>query len=332
MQFRSDILSFMIFGRQLPRFFRYAFQVPVLALLVASGATAATYKIPGLDSSVVGEIQKATVEKDDTLMDIARRYGVGHIEIRAANPAVNIWVPGPGAEITIPSQYILPDTPREGIVINRSEMRLYYFHHDAGTGDLLVTTHAMGIGRDDRQTPLGEGKVTMKLHKPAWYPTPEVHADYAAQGKSLPSVIPAGPENPLGEYAMVLDLPGLLIHGTNRPDGIGMLVSQGCMRLYPESIKSLVGQVSVGTPVRIIDEPIKVALVDGLLVLEVHKPVYPLGGDDLEDRTDFQQAVTAKVNQVLRREQEKLDGWVDWKLIDRVAERASGIPTVVSRR
>lgn len=302
------------------------------SLFMAGAADAATYKIPGLGGQLVGELQVAVVEAGDTLMDIARRYGVGHREIRSANPAVNIWVPGPGSEVTIPSQYILPDSPREGIVLNRSEMRLYYFHHDATTGDLLVTTHAMGIGRDDRQTPIGQGAVTMKLHKPAWYPTAEVRADYAARGKSLAPMVPPGPDNPLGEYAMMLDMPGLLIHGTNRPDGIGMLVSQGCIRLYPEAIESLVGKVPVGTPVRIIDEPIKVAMVDGDVVVEVHKPVYPLGVQDAEGRAATEQALTAKVNQLLRREQGSLAGWVDWDLLGKVAERASGIPTVVSRR
>jgi L,D-transpeptidase ErfK/SrfK len=325
----------LIFPSCVCRLSRRTFRSSLLLLcwlLAVTGADARTYKLPGLGTQLVGEVQVVTARESDTLMDIAREHGVGHREIRAANPALNIWVPREGTRVTIPSQYLLPDAPREGIVLNRSEMRLYYYHQDIGSGELLVTTHPVGIGRDDRQTPLGKGTVTMKLDKPAWYPTQNVRADYAARGQTLPAMVPAGPDNPLGEHAMVLDIPGLLIHGTNRPDGVGMLVSQGCIRLYPEAIAALIREVPVGTPVKIVDQATKVGLVDGDLLVEVHPPVYPQGEQDGEGAAATEQALTAQVNQLLRREQGQLEGWVDWDVLRDVARRADGIPVVVSRR
>ncbi|MGQ9427000.1 L,D-transpeptidase family protein [Gilvimarinus sp. F26214L] len=287
-------------------------------------AAAASYP---LGNPLVGQASIAVVGADDTLMDIARLYGVGHHAIRRANPDLDPWLPGEGSEVVIPSLHLLPDAPREGLVLNRSEMRLYYFHRDGASDAAMVTTFPVGIGRTDRQTPLGRGKVTMKLHQPAWYPTANVRADYAARGKSLAPMIPPGPDNPLGEWAMVLDIPGFLIHGTNRPDGVGMLVSQGCVRLYPENIEELVQAVPVGTPVTVVDQAVKVALVEGELMVEVHPRVYP---DDGPPQPGREQRLLHRIMTLLERRGNELKGEVDWEAVSQVARRADGIPTVVS--
>lgn len=300
--------------------------IAVLLKSVAAGAT--TFALPSPDADLMGEIKNVSARASDTLMDIARHHDVGHREIRQANPQVDLWIPGDGTPITIPSQFLLPDAPREGIVLNRGEMRLYYYHDNPLTGGKLVSTYPVGIGREDRQTPVGRSQVIMKLKNPAWYPDEDVRADYAAQGKPLPPVVPPGPDNPLGKYALQLDIPGYLIHGTNRPDGIGMRVSRGCVRLYPEDIEELVLRVPKWARVTIVDQSHKVGLNGGHLLIEVHPPVYPekSGGPAQQE-----QKVIRRITKLLDRRGPELRGEIDWDLITEVVRRADGIPTVVSK-
>lgn len=296
----------------------------LLALSITSMAGAATYILQP-ETQLVGKGKVVRTKASDTLMDIARAHGVGHADIRLANPDVDIWLPGENTPVIIPSSFLLPDALREGIVLNLSEMRLYYFHQRAD-GESVVTTYPVGIGRSDRRTPTGRGEVTMKLHNPAWYPTDEVLADYARRGKSLPAKVPPGPDNPLGEYALLLSLPGYLIHGTNKPDGVGMLVSQGCIRLYPEHIENLVNLVPKGTPVALVDQPYKAAVVDGQLMIEVHPPVYP---EAKRYGARGEQRLIQRISDVLEEQGKELEGRIDWERVTEVFKRADGIPTVV---
>ena len=300
----------------------------LLWLLPSAMAEAETFKLANPETKLVGKVGVVRAREQDTLMDIARAHGMGHQEIRRANPQVDIWVPGEGTAVTLPSSYLLPDAPQEGIVLNRGEMRLYYFHSDPETGESLVTTYPVGIGRADRQTPTGRTRITMKIHKPAWYPTENVRADYAARGRELPRTVPPGPDNPLGDYALMLDIPGYLIHGTNRPDGIGMRVSQGCVRLYPEHIEALVHQAPLNTPVTIVDQPQKVALVDGHLMAEVHPAAY----GEAESALDRERQLIDKIGAFLAERENELRGKVDWDWVTEVAHRAEGIPYVISTR
>ncbi|WP_198411223.1 L,D-transpeptidase family protein [Marinimicrobium alkaliphilum] len=304
------------------------FSVALAGALLAAGASAATYTLnDGYD--VIGEVRITQARFEDTLMDIARAYNMGYREMRLANPGVDIWLPGEGERVRIPSQFVLPDAPRDGIIINRAEKRLYYFYRDPGTGEHKVDTHPMGIGRVDRQTPLGQSRVRVKLEDPAWYPTENVRADYASRGIDLPHMVPPGPENPLGRFALVLDIPGYLIHGTNRPDGVGMQVSQGCIRLFPEDIESLVRRVPVNTPVYLIDQPLKVGIADGQLLIEVHPQAYP---DDSVDRVELsEQQMINKIFAVIRERGDELEGEVDWDRVTEVFRKADGMPAVVSR-
>jgi len=224
--------------------------------------------------NVIGEAYTVTVEDHEhTLMDIAREHGVGYEEIINANPDVSIWIPGEGTEVTIPGAFILPDAERTGVVINIAELRLYYFPEARNGETPRVETYPIGIGRDGYDTPLGVTKTTMRLEDPAWYPPRSMREEAAARGEPAPAVVPPGPDNPLGRHAVLLDIPGYLIHGTNEPDGIGMRASRGCIRMFPEDIESVFHTVPVGTRVNIIDQPIKVGWRDGQPLVQVFKPL-----------------------------------------------------------
>ena len=204
-------------------------------------------------TDVIGDVQSVTAQHVDTLPMLARRYGLGFDEIVGANPGVDVWLPGDGTEIVLPTRFVLPDAPRQGIVINVAARRLFYFPADEPG---VVITHPVGIGREDWATPLGSATVTTRLVDPAWYPPASIRAEHAAKGSPLPGVVGPGPDNPLGKHALLLSMPGYLIHGTNKPAGVGMRVSHGCIRLYPEDIAALFPDVAVGTPVRIVDQSV----------------------------------------------------------------------------
>lgn len=234
------------------------------AWLLASSAVADSSELPKghfllpEKGNMVGEVYTVTATEEDTLLDIARANNVGYEEIRMANPDTSLWVPGEGTEVTIPGQFILPDEARTGIVINVAELRLYYYPEVAQGETPRVETYPIGIGRDAYNTPLGITKTTMRLENPAWYPPESIRREAAERGDPAPAVVPPGADNPLGQYAILLDIPGYLIHGTNQPDGIGMRASRGCIRMHPDDIESVFWRVPVGTQVNIIDSPIKV--------------------------------------------------------------------------
>jgi L,D-transpeptidase ErfK/SrfK len=295
-----------------------------LCLLLAAPAAASTYVMDDPEAMVVGEIHIEYARRSDTLMDIARWLNMGYREIRRANPEVDLWIPGEGTRVLIPSMWVLPDAPRDGIVINRAEKRLYYFHSDPNNGQRLLTTHPIGIGRQGRETPIGSAHVIAKLDNPAWYPTQGVIDDYASRGMSLPRMIPPGPDNPLGEHAMVLDLPGYLIHGTHRPDGVGMRVSQGCVRLYPEHIRDLIHQVPIGTPVHFVDQPVKLGMRGGEIYLEIHA--------DANGKAPNPETVWMVVDQWLSRNGPLPASAIEAGKIEMVMESADGVPRVISSR
>ncbi|MEM6781535.1 MAG: L,D-transpeptidase family protein, partial [Pseudomonadota bacterium] len=210
---------------------------------------AATY-----DRDYVGEMEVHTAVFEDTLVHLARWNDLGFVEMMAANPELDPWIPGAGAKVILPKQHLLPDAPRKGIVINLPEMHLFFFPEDGSA----PTVHSIGIGREGLNTPIGKTTVTRKKAGPTWRPT----ARMREEDPSLPAVVPPGPENPLGTHALYLGFPQYLIHGTNKPYGIGRRISSGCIRMYPETIRELFDRVPVGTPVNIVDQPIKVGWID----------------------------------------------------------------------
>jgi L,D-transpeptidase ErfK/SrfK len=244
--------------------------IGITALLLFGAVRAEIYELPPEGYDVIGAVATVTARQEDTLVDIARRHGLGYHDIVRANPGVNIWLPGEGTEVVIPSRFVLPPGPRKGIVLNLPEYRLYYFPEPAEGEPAYVMTYPISIGRMDWETPLGRTSVVAKVKDPSWYPPQSVRDEHAAEGRPLPRIVPPGPQNPLGRYAMRLGLPGYLIHSTNRPAGVGMRVTHGCIRMFPEDIEYLFPNVDVNTPVRIINEPVKLGWFGPKLVMEVH--------------------------------------------------------------
>ena len=231
------------------------------------------FVLPSPEEDVVGEIQVVMAHRGDTLPEIARRFNLGFEEILAANPGVDFLTPGEGRRIVLPTQFILPPAPRAGIVLNLATLRLFYFPKPSPGEPLTVITHPIGIGRVGWSTPLGRTRVTKKERHPMWYVPASIRREHAHRGDPLPAAVPSGPKNPLGDYALRLTYPRYLIHGTNKPYGIGMRVSHGCIQLYPEDIASLFDQVPVGTPVTVVNQPVLIGWHEGQPYLEIHPPL-----------------------------------------------------------
>lgn len=222
---------------------------------------------------IVGEPQIIYARWEDTFPDIAREYGLGYDELREANPDIDPWMPGKGTAILLPTQYVLPSAPRDGIVLNLASKRMFYYPPVAEGEPLRVITYPVGIGRVGWNTPLGETRVVAKATDPSWNVPISIRREHAAEGDPLPAVVPPGPDNPLGRHALRLGMPSYLIHGTNKPFGVGMRVSHGCVRLYPENIESLYEMVGVRERVAIVNQPYLLALRDGDFYLEAHVPL-----------------------------------------------------------
>ena len=293
----------------------------LLAILSAGGASAQSYELPPAGDNVVGQVKVVKARHKDTLSDIARRYHLGYEEIRRANPHVDPWLPGAGTRVILPLQHILPDAPRQGLVLNLPEMRLYYYPKPSAGKPPTVVTFPVSIGRMDWSTPLGVPRVTDKVVNPAWYPPASIRAEHEAQGRPLPAEVPAGPDNPLGQYALQLGRPGYFIHGTDRPYGVGMRVTHGCIRLYPEDIQRLFKEVPVGTPVRIVNQPYKAGWYRGVLLFEAHPLLEENQAQQMGNLTPAVRTVVDATRQRPAR--------VDWSLVTRAAIELRGIPVMV---
>jgi L,D-transpeptidase ErfK/SrfK len=228
---------------------------------------------------VVGEIQVVRTTHDDTFVDIARAYGLGFDELVAANPGIDPWLPGDGTTVILPTRFVLPVAAREGLVLNVATKRLFHFPEPADGASAMVETYPIGIGRAGWETPTGETEVVSKARDPIWYVPKSVREEHLAAGDPLPRRMPPGPDNPLGHYVLGLGIAGYLIHGTNKPAGVGMRVSHGCVRLYPEDIEYLFERVETGSRVRIVNQPFLYGWQDGDLLLEAHTPLEEDGRD-----------------------------------------------------
>lgn len=287
----------------------------------ADDVRALTFPLPQAGNNLVGQIQYVPARQEDTLMDIARRFDVGYNELLAANPDVDPWLPGEGTRVLLPTAYILPPRPWQGIVINLVEMRLYYFPEPGPSEHGVVMTYPIGIGREGWSTPLGEFSIVDKIEGPSWTAPLSIIEERAAEGVTVRRTIPPGPDNPLGEFALMLSEPGYFMHGTNRPFSIGMRVSHGCIRLYPEDINELFTRVPRKTPVRIENESYKVGLKDDVLFVEAHVPLS-------EQQNQQGINMTSVVAQVVQATTAQIPA-TDWDRIIEVANRHSGVPTPI---
>ncbi len=298
--------------------------IVVVGACAAPGAQAATYDLTDPNMQVVGEDVNIQTHYSDTLVEIARRYGLGYEEIVRANPKVDPWLPGEGTPIMIPGRHILPPGPRDGIVVNIPEHRIYYFPKARKGQTPKVVTYPVSIGKMDWQTPMGLTHVVSKEANPTWNPPASVRAEHLANGDPLPNgVIGPGPDNPLGLFAMRLAIhPGdYLIHGTNNPLAVGMAVTHGCIRMYPEDVAAIFPTVPVGAKVYLINVPLKVAFVDGNLLLEAHPPV------DAQGQTI--DPVLSKFEDLLNQVLGTTTTAVNWDIAVEALKKADGIPVLV---
>ena len=337
---------------------RLAILIAASCIVLTSPSFAEVYELPPDGYDVVGAVSTITSRYEDTLVDIARRHGVGYQDIVRANPAVDVWLPGEGTEIILPTRFVLPPGPRHGIVLNLAEYRLYYFPLTAPGEAATVMTYPISIGRMDWETPLGVTTVIAKARNPVWYPPQSVREEHAAAGRALATVVPPGPDNPLGRFAMRLALPGYLIHGTNRPVGVGMRVTHGCIRMFPEDIQYLIHRVPIDTPVRIVNEPVKIGWFGDELVMEVHPLLVTalppasagmagdvLSGADPSGDAAAIEAIAEAENVIVAAAKNPLTyateqfiaatnthaGRLDWLRVEAMVERSDGIPAAVGR-
>jgi L,D-transpeptidase ErfK/SrfK len=294
--------------------------VAIVMALSSPYASAASFPLAP-DQQAVGAIDAYFTRAEDTLLEVARRHDLGYGQLIIANPGIDPWLPGPGRRIVLPNLYLVPDGPRRGIVINLAEQRLYYFQPDGRT----METHPIGVNVQGWPTPLGTTHVTGKQIRPSWYPP----ASIREEKPELPEVIPPGPDNPLGEYALRLGWPSYVIHGTNKPYGVGRNVSHGCIRLYPEDIERLFGEVAVGTPVRVVDEEIRLAWLDD----ELYLAVFP--NKQQMDEVDLNQPMTQAIPPDLRSRITEAAGpriaRIDWRAVEDIGLKRSGIPYRITK-
>jgi L,D-transpeptidase ErfK/SrfK len=292
-------------------------------VVLAAAARAETLQLPVNGDSVVGHMEVTSSVHEDTISDLAHAYDQGFLEMRLANPKVDAWLPGTDTEIIIPSQYVLPEGPKSGIVINVPEMRLYYYPKAKAGEPKVMVTYPISIGRQDWSTPQGLTKVVAKTVDPAWYPPASIREEHAANGDPLPERVPPGPDNPLGRFALRLAHDGYLIHGTNKPYGVGMRVTHGCLRLYPKDIERLFGIVPVGTEVRIVNQPFKLGWSNGALYLETHP--------SLEEQADQFQASYNQLAGRVSTFAQSAGVEIDWDLLEKVAAEKTGVPTIITK-
>jgi L,D-transpeptidase ErfK/SrfK len=301
----------------------------------------------GEGDEVFGEVRVVEARHEDTFVSLARTHNVGYEELRQANPGVDAWLPGEGTKVTIPSLYVLPRAPQRGIVVNVAELRMYYFPAESGPlpegiapGSRRVITYPISIGRMDWSTPLGSTTITGKVANPSWYPPESIRKEHAERNDILPRIVPPGPENPLGRHAMRLGLPGYLIHGTNKPSGVGMRVTHGCMRMFPEDVEALYKTVPVGTAVNIVNQPVKIGwTADGTLYMEAHPALMESNvdgentaaiGAEAEAVEPIQESPLTSLMRAYIAATEERQVQLDWNAAERVAQVGNGVPEAVS--
>ena len=282
-----------------------------------------------LDSAqdLVGVVQVVTATKDDTLTDIARRFNVGYEEIVRANPKVDPWLPGEGREIVVPSQFILPYAPRTGLVINIAAMRIFYYPPVRRGERPVVLTHPIGIGKVGWRTPEGVTKIIRRQQDPTWRVPVSVRKEHHENGEDLDPVIGPGPDNPLGKYAFYLQWPSYLIHGTNKPAGVGLRSSHGCIRLYPEDIAQFFAMVPLGTQVRVVNQPFVFGWRDGQLYMQP----FDVLEDDTRDWAKAPRRLLSKsLATTLQQQLKAHETQVDWTLVSALARAPRGVPVPIT--
>ncbi len=299
--------------------------IPLFCACIASGfACADTFIQPPDDTDIIGNLQYIRAHENETLLDIARNNDIGQKEIIIANPDVDRWLPKNSPVVTLPKRYLLPDAERTGLVLNLPEMRIYYFYKSEYTNIPQVITHPVSVGRMDWETPLGKTTIISKQKDPSWRPPQSLKDEAIAEGdEPLPDVVLPGPDNPLGRYAMRLGIPGYLLHSTNKPFGVGMRVTHGCLRMYPEDIEQLFDDVPVGTQVQIVNQPVKLGWLSETLYIEIH----PVLEENQQKTSNDLQTVLNMIADYTADRPVKLSG----SALRLAVEKQDGIPVAISK-
>ncbi len=285
------------------------------------------FRLDSGEDDVIGELQVTKVQGEDTLPDIARRFNLGYEEIARANPGVDPWVPGEGREIVLPTQFVLP-AQREGLVINLAQLRVFYFPKVKEGEPRTVITHPIGIGKVGWQTPEGTTKVTGKRTNPTWFPPASVRKEHREAGDPLPSKVPPGPDNPLGAHMMTLGWPSYLIHGTNKPYGVGLRSSHGCIRFYPEDIGELYDKIPVGTKVTVVNQPFVFGWSKGALYVQA----FPIMEDDEREHPKAADTLlNAAISDEMWQQVKQHGAAIDLELVNSLVKQPRGIAFPVSK-
>jgi L,D-transpeptidase ErfK/SrfK len=293
--------------------------VPSLAD-IGTGPDAPFVAVYDVTDDLIGSTKLHIIHGKETLIDVARLYDVGFDELKAANPGVDTFVPGDGRTIVVPGSHLLPAAAHKGIVVNLSEMRLYFFSADGKK----VATFPIGIGRDGLETPKGTAKIARKRKHPTWYPTKTSHEE----NPDLPNAVGPGPDNPLGDYALYLSWAQYLIHGTNKPPGVGRRVSHGCMRMYPEDIEKLFYWTKIGTPVTVVSQEVKLGWHDGALYLEVNPSLKQI--DELEETGSYGPDDVQNIREIVMAVAGEAAARIDWHAVFEAARVRDGVPVRIT--
>lgn len=280
------------------------------------------YNMPSEGEDVVGKLTYVTPVNHESLVDLTMRYEMGYDELRWANPGINAWMLSDAKPIVLPTQFILPEGKRSGLVSNIPEMRTYYYLKDSDK----VFIYPVGVGRMDWKTPLGSWSITRKQENPNWYPPESIRREHKEMGRgTLPSVVPAGPENPLGTRVLRLALPSYLLHGTNEQTGIGMRVTHGCMRFYPQHIEQLYDIVPTNTMVTFLNQPVKYGIAENDILIEVHPP---LEEDNLSTAA-LKEKAHAQLAEYLKAYPKAS---VNYDMVNLAVQQQTGIPVIIGQK
>jgi len=300
-----------------------------LLLIITNTAVANSFPYPeNITDTLIGQhpeqFKYTLARHEDTLLDIAREFDIGQNEILLVNPGVDRWMPGEKTKVRIPNSRLLPDTPHKGLVLNLPEYRLYFYPKATKDNSKEVITHPISIGRVDWDTPLGKTRIIAKNRNPVWVPPKSIKEEHAAEGDILPDVFPAGPDNPLGLFAIRLAVPGYLIHSTNKPYGVGMRVSHGCIRMYPEDIEKLFPQVNRGTAVYIVNQAIKMGWSGNKLYIEA----YP----ELEGKeTSYGEQLNVALDLIEQANNQQMPV-INARVLKKALQERNGIPVAIFER